>query len=328
MRCLLAVDSGGTKCEAIAVGADGSVLGQGRGGYSGQGSGRAARGGSGRTIESVHGAIRQALRGVPFGELHIAGYHRHASLDEILGTRLPGQVVFHPVHEHDGALALAGLDYGIVASAGTGAFVHVVTKEGQHGHLDSLGPILADYGSAYHIGLMAFQAAAKHDWHPRHKTSLKDIVYRTLGVSETSSHGTSLIGVFEAQTDRAVMASLSRAVDTEARKGDAVALSILDKAAFELAETVFDAYDGMHLQGGGYSLVGTGSVIQKSPIYRERLAGHVRKFAADLTLIWTDLPHVVGTALSLLHKIANGDLEAAKARLVQDARELAAMEEE
>jgi len=340
MRCLLAVDSGGTKCQTIAVKEDGSLVGWGRGGFPDSTDCAHVHHGSGRSAESVNSAIMQALRGVECSELHVVGYHRWA-LDAVLGSGFQGEVVHHPVPEHDGILQLVGLEFGLIASAGTGAFVHVVAQDGSHLHLDSLGPILGDHGSAYHIGMLAVQAAAKCDWHPRHETSLKEVVHEALSLTADRGRGTSLIGVFDRVKDRAAIADLARLVDEEARgsehherpehpelvegrsgRGDAVANAILDEAASSLAQTVYDAYDSLQMSGLDYCLVGTGGVIESSDIYWGHLCEHVREFAPDLRFARTDLPHVVGTALSALHNIANGDLDGARERLISSAREV------
>ncbi len=339
MRCLLSVDTGGTKCQTIAVREDGTVVGLGRCGFSGngncaQGDGEAMpdphvqagapapTGGTGRTMQSVSSAIRQALQGVDCSELHVVSYYRYHLLDKMLGSVCSAEVVHHPVHEHQGVLELAGLKYGVIVSSGTGAFVHVVGKDGGHLHLDSLGPILGDYGSAYHIGALAVQAAARSDWHPRHKTSLRPAVHRSLGIEETRDKGVSLVGVFDRIKDRAAIADLARVVDEEAMAGDTVALRVLDEAARSLAETVYDAYDALSLRDQDYTLVGTGGVIEGSDIYWDFLCRRVREFAPDLKLTRTDLPHVVGVALCVLPEIADGNACAARARLMSSAREI------
>lgn len=322
MRCLLSIDAGGTKCQTVAVNEDGDLVGWGRSGFPDAVESANVHGGSGRSIESIAGAITQALHGVECDELHVVGGYRQRSLDALIATRYEGGVTYHPCHEWEGILDLVELDHGVIASAGTGAFVHVTGKDQSHIHLDSLGPILGDWGSAYHVGMLAVQAVAKYDWHPRHQTSLKEAVYRGLGIEETSGRGTSLIFVFERVKDRAQIADLARIVNDEARRGDEVAVAILREAAASLAQTVYDAYDGLNLNGAGYSLVGTGGVIERSDIYWECLCNLVREFAPDLVTVRTDLPHVVGTALSALHTIANGDLDAARARLICGAREV------
>ena len=185
MRCLLAVDTGGTKCEAIAVGEDGDLLGWGHRGYPNPASGKNARGGSGRSSESINSAIGQALAGSSSREMHIASYHHQWSLDDVLADRLPVEVIYHPIREHDGVLgARPGLKSGIIASAGTGSLRARDCQDGREMHLDGLGRFSATTWSAYHIGALAVQAAAKCDWHPRHKTSLKEVVHQALGLTQ------------------------------------------------------------------------------------------------------------------------------------------------
>lgn len=339
MRCLLSIDSGGTKCQTVAVSENGALVGWGRSGFSERedpprtqhpamtdahaAPGAAIpTGGSGRTVEAVSAAVWQALDGLDCTELHVVSYYRHRSLDNILSGRFKGEIVHHPVHEHEGVLELVGLRFGIIASSGTGAFVHVVGEDDSHLHLDSLGPILGDRGSAFHIGMRAIQAAARHDWHPRHRTTLNQVIHNALGIEMTRDRGASLIWVFERVKDRAIIADLARLVDEEARAGDAVARNVLDEAARSLSETVYDAYDSLNLKDQGYSLVGTGGVIEKSDIFWDSLRRYVHDFAPDLGFARTELPHVVGTALRALPTIANGDLDAARDRLIQTAREV------
>ena len=144
--------------------------------------------------------------------------------------------------------------------------MHAITCDGHGILLDGLGPLLGDYGSAYHIGAMAVQAAARANWHPRHKTSLAGIVYSSLGINNARSMGQSLIGTLDTNQDRAIVAHLAHLVDDQARAGDRVARKIIEDAASALAQTVYDAYDCLGMIDQDYCLVGTGSVIEKSDL--------------------------------------------------------------
>lgn len=322
MRCLLSIDAGGTKCQTVAVSENGELLGWGRSGFHDALDREHVHGGSGRSIESIKDAIVQAVQGVDCTELHIAGGYRDKYLDAVVQTRHTGDIQYHTCHEWDGILEIVGLESGIIASSGTGAFVHLTGNDGSHCHFDSLGPVLGDWGSAYHIGMLAVQAAAKNDWHPRHNTSLKKRVYEALHLEEKGHRGTSLIFIFERTKDRAAIADLARIVNEEAGKGDAVANKILEEAASGLAETVFDVYDGFKLKDSGCSLVGTGGVIEGCDLFWRHFCDRAAAFAPDLPMLKTDLPHVVGTALFAMPAFANGNCQAARKRLIDSAREV------
>ena len=108
MRCILAVDVGGTKSEAIAVRDDGTIVGWGRCGFTDPGSGTDTRAGSGRSVESIRTAVSQALESVSFSELHVVGYGKVFSRLS-LGD-FGAAIVHHFVHEYDGLLEYRGAE--------------------------------------------------------------------------------------------------------------------------------------------------------------------------------------------------------------------------
>ncbi len=132
--------------------------------------------------------------------------------------------------------------------------------------------------------------------------------------------GGSLIGTLEGHHDRAIIAHLARLVDAEARSGDGIARRIMETAASELSQSVFDACDSLGMLDQNYCLVGTGGVIERSDIYWEHLCRCGRDFAPNMRTVRTDLPHVVGTVLFVLGKLSIGDACAAKERLLDRAR--------
>ena len=180
MRCVLGLDSGGSKCDALVATEDGVVIGWGHVDVLDPRSGRDDRGGSGRSRRTVRQAAQDALRDITCDELHVTclggavplGFWRRADV---------GRVLLHPAAEHNAAFTLVGERCGVVALAGTGAFAYGRTRDGRDLHLDGLGPLLGDYGSGYHIGSMAIRAAAKSRWHPRWKTALEETVTDAIG---------------------------------------------------------------------------------------------------------------------------------------------------
>ncbi|MBM3496571.1 MAG: hypothetical protein FJX72_19970, partial [Armatimonadetes bacterium] len=163
---ILGVDSGGTKSEVVLADGDGIVLGRGVCAYDDPASGRGP-GGSGRTDASVRAAIGRcrseagasALAGRNgLGERTLCVVGRGRLPDGSIPSGSFRDIVYRPVREQDGPLALAGAQAGIVVLAGTGAFVYGRTPDGAELHLDSLGPLLGDAGSAFEIGLRAMRA--------------------------------------------------------------------------------------------------------------------------------------------------------------------------
>ncbi|MBI5835299.1 MAG: hypothetical protein HZB16_23575, partial [Armatimonadetes bacterium] len=122
MHAILAVDAGGTKCEALLVASDGSLLGWGlchpddpRAGSS--------WGGRGRSVESALAAVRRAMGEHAPTSLTVSGLGRW-DVPELVARVSPAHVDVVPVAEWDAPLALAGVTHGLVVLAGTGAFVY------------------------------------------------------------------------------------------------------------------------------------------------------------------------------------------------------------
>lgn len=315
IRCALGVDPGGTKCEAILVRDDGTVLGWGKAQEPGL---------SGRSDEMVSLSVRRALGTVDFDELQITYLRPLPPLDQ-LSIKPAVKVRDHRVTETDGALALVGEEYGMVVVAGTGARVWGRTRNGRALGLDGLGPILGDVGGAYQIGYTALRAAVRAVQHPRHQTSMKDRIFDACcRTTEQAAGQQPVAGVMAkamaaqaAKTnpdpaaqrlgelvrfsltphDRSVIASLARIVDDEANAGDAVAIKILKESASQMAEMLRDLFDLLKIGDDEYVLVGTGSVAMKSNIWWGELCRLVKEFAPQLKPVRSPLPPVAGIAL-------------------------------
>jgi N-acetylglucosamine kinase-like BadF-type ATPase len=322
MRCILAVDSGGTKCDALLARDDGTAIGWGRSGL-GDANHERAFPGVGRSETARRAAVAKAMGAVTCDELHLIG-----TSDACEANLFPARSRFtlhaYPASEAVPAFELAEVAHGIVALAGTGAFVHGRTRNGRGMHLDGLGPLLGDRGGGHQIGLMAIRATAQARWHRRHNTSLAQPVLRACGGYEKDTRGGSLIGYKVGERDRAEVAALARLVDQEARSGDAVASGILATAAKDLAETAYDVVDRLRMAHDEYPLIGTGGVIHGSDIYWEHFCARVHEFAPRFRPIRLDKPPVLGLALSVLRELRGVDFTAARATLYKTFQRLRA----
>lgn len=314
MDAVLAVDPGGTKCEAALVLADGTPVGFGRWDFRQPGSGRGP-GGSGRSLQTIARAVGLAMEGAPRAErLLVVG--RHFPIDLIPPEARPVSIEDAHVSEPDGALALAGTQHGIVILAGTGAFVHGRSPSGQVVHLDSLGPLYGDHGSAFQIGLMAVRAVGRADWHPRHNTTLVDPILRACSASAGDPPSFSIVDYLMQHRDRSEIAGLAEVVDREATAGDAVANRILVEAADDIAETARDVLDRLAMLDSDLPMVATGSVAVRSSLYWQAVCRAVARFAPRLRPFRPPHPAVYGLALAAVDRHAPSNAASFRAKLM------------
>jgi N-acetylglucosamine kinase-like BadF-type ATPase len=303
MELFLALDPGGTKCEAVAVREDGELLGWGR---------HRELGVSGRNVATIRKAAESAVAGLAERPRHaiIIGSEsakeisRHwdtsvRQVREHLDTTLswtPPHFIF--TTEWEGAFAIAGETCGVVALAGTGAFLFGRTHAGTTCFLDALGPVLGDTGGAYGIGLQGLRAAVRHTWHPRRQTSLHGRVLELLRAANIWD----VVAFSLDHHDRSVIASIARVVDEEAERGDAIARGILEAAADGLADTLRDVVDRLALQTTEYPLLATGSVITRSRLFWARFQEQAHAIAPGLRPQLNREPPVLGVVLAGITK--------------------------
>jgi len=314
MQAILAIDSGGSKTEALLVGRDGERLGFGRSQTSGHFGDEDESGGFGRTEASLCQAVQQALPDPSrFPEYHLGlcgVAHPH-----------PAQTLSLPVRtqmrmdEDLPCRVLMEQPFGLVALAGTGALVVGMSRTGERVRLDGMGPLLGDHGSGFSLGLRAIQAAACADWHPRRATTLESAILESAAGSLDVHHPIRVLHFLDVR-HRSRIAACAALVDREARRGDAIAAGILRDGALELAETVRDTADRMNLDDVGPDLIGGGSVLMKSDIYWETFVQRVADLSPALRPRRMRIPPVVGVALQILAGLDGVDYGSARSRLL------------
>jgi|DewCreStandDraft_4_1066084.scaffolds.fasta_scaffold22131_1 N-acetylglucosamine kinase-like BadF-type ATPase len=320
MRCVLGIDSGGTKCHAILVRDDGQVLGWGETDPAEERRRLVAHpGGRGRSYAAVLKAITRAIGRVDYEEIFIASVASAIPLD-FLKTDRPTRIQSCKVPEYEAAMIQVGETSGVVALAGTGALVFARNREGSSAHLDGLGPLLGDHGSGYEIGFRAIRAAAQSGWHPRRNASFAPAIIKICGGNPNDPTGISLLRYQLARRDRSEIAVLAKIVSEAAKNGDAVAKRIIEEAAADMADTVYDAVDLLKMKDEPYPFIGTGGIITGSDVYWDNLCRLVSKFAPRMNPVRSDLPAVVGVALTGLAKMPGVDFASAKARLFETTR--------
>ena len=279
---VLAVDPGGTKCDALLADAAGTLVAHCR--LRDWVTG-------GRHPDIMRRAIRQVLYRRAPASLRIV-----ASADRSWRPELPAEwrncTQTFPASEAMSALASAGQTFGLVVIAGTGARVAIRTRTGREISLDTLGPVLGDSGSGYYIGREALRALSREIQLARPATRLRRRVLRACGC-----RGLAALVQFSLQTrDRSRIASLSKIVDEEACAGDRLAQRLLRDAATVIAGTVRDLVQHFGLAGEEFPLVGAGSVATHSNIYWREFCRQVQPIVPRSKLIRVILPPVAGLA--------------------------------
>ncbi|HTQ11064.1 MAG TPA: BadF/BadG/BcrA/BcrD ATPase family protein [Fimbriimonadaceae bacterium] len=301
MRYLLAIDSGGTKCEAVLADETGRVAGRGVCDLNHR-PGERHPGGCGRAEETIAQAVTQALREAPtLDELHVAGRRPEPGLLEAMAKR----VVYHAIREQDAPMALAGATAGVVVLAGTGAFAYGRAPDGRELLLDALGPLYGDHGGAYQIGLAAVRAAGSASWHERYATSLAEVVSRACRELAGDPADFNMIAYMLDARDRSEIASLARLVNAQANADDRIAREILVAAADDIVETVRCVVERLDLAGDALPLIGTGGVATHSSIYWKRVVERVQGFAPAFHPVLTDRPQVYGLLLGIAAQLGS-----------------------
>lgn len=313
MRCVLAIDAGGSKCDALLTSDDGVVLGYGHVDPK-QPNGSHERMGSGRSFTSIARATRQAMGNRVCNELMLVGFNK---VLPPLDFNQIQQVCIHPqaVTEQDPAFALTGESNGLVLLAGTGAVVYGQTPDGRIMKLDGLGPLLGDHGGGYQIGLMALRAVAKSPWHSRHATALTDAVMLALKFEPGPRSIGCLMEFMLNNPDRSDIARLAKVVDAVAMAGDPVAQTILRRAADDISESTRDLVDSLGIAQEDLPVIGTGSVIMYSSLYWARVCERVREFAPRFRFMRLQVPPVLGMALTVLQRLKCGEPAVLRERL-------------
>ena len=292
---MLAIDPGGTKCDALLVAADGTLLEHCR--LRDWATG-------GRHPQIVCRAIQKVLARHDPAPVRIVGISRRVARKFLpqpwrkLATALTGS-------EPLSALAAAGYSYGMVVIAGTGARVAVRTRAGREASVDALGPVLGDGGSGYYIGREALRAVSRAIQLRSPSTRFRRRILKACGCRDLGD----LILFSLEPRDRSLIASLAKIVDEEARAGDRLACRLLRDGATMLVSTVRDLVANLRIAGDEFPVVGAGSVAVHSDIYWRELCRQVRVILPRCKPIRVPLPPVAGMAsLGLANAAATAKL--------------------
>lgn len=281
--CFLGVDGGGTKTIAVLTDEAGAFIAEGQS----EGS-NPLRVGLEHALSNIAHAIADVCVRADVSPsqiratcVAIAGINHPAhfrAMKEGLDRELPMDNVELVT---DARAALVGaLDghSGVVVIAGTGSIAIGVNEHGEEARSGGLGPILADEGSGYYIGLRALKAVASAFDGRSGPTHLSELVCRRLGV-ESAADLPGVVYSDGSASNVVDVASLAELVTEAARVGDEIARAILADAGEELARLAVSVIRRLQMRDCEFSIACVGSVFNASDYLIAPLRVAVNRFA-------------------------------------------------
>lgn len=305
--CVLGIDGGGTGTRAAILDQEGGICGVGTGGpsnYSDVGVAATRE----NLLQAVTEARRKAsLPAEPFAAafLGLGGVASHTDREVIRGLaqdlRLApeGRVGV----DHDIRIALAGGlsgRPGIVLIAGTGSSCYGRNAAGESWRSGGWGPLVADEGSAYWLGVEAIKAAVRAFDGRAPSTILLPRVQTALALPTMDDL---LHRLYVTGMSRKEIASLAPLVIEAASQGDSTAVALIRRGCGELADCVLAVAQKLGLAERRCELALTGGTFRAG----EMVIAPLREAVTDrmpLCIVGlAECPPVIGACLLALELV-------------------------
>ena len=275
----LLVDGGKTKTEAVVIDSNGSEIAKSRGpGLEIIGSVN----GYERVVASLRTTFDQLPQteryaGVAFG---LNGAQAPSESSDLAVKAISSLVksdrftiASDVVMNYLGAL---GNQPGVVVAAGTGAVVMAISRQGIAYRIDGDGPLFADRGSGYDIGRQGLKIAAMVEDGLTGSTAIHKAMIERFGTLENAANT-----VYGAVNPIELVASFSKNVAEAAEQGDETSITILRRAAEDLALNVQAAARRSGLAGAPFSYSTAGGVFNIGPLLEKPFHDFVGEFLPE-----------------------------------------------
>ena len=289
MRCLIAIDSGGTKTDAVLFDETGHILSR-----SLTAGCNAMDIGIDTACQHLLSVLQALARQLPPGGTLAAVYSGVAATDYFggaLGKFVRPYFPGVPMRFEDDAVNLIsgtlGHRDGCCIISGTGSSLYARIG-GKIIHLGGWGYLIDTGGSGYAIGRDALLAAFRYCDGRSGKTLLYDLIRDRMGMPPEDN----IPGIYAG--GRPYIASFAHTVFQARREGDEAAEQICQKAVRALAELTYAAE--RHF-GGPYQGVLGGGIFAAFPEYAQALKEQASPMA---TLIRSEVPPVLGGVIEAL----------------------------
>lgn len=197
-----------------------------------------------------------------------------------------------------------GKNEGIVVLSGTGSFALGRNKEGKQASCGGWGPLIGDYGSGYHIGLLCLSKLVKQYDKQRDSSVMAHLVLTKLGLADLSELRRF---VYRKDFTRRHIADLCPLVMQAALQNDMLALEIVNIAAQELAELAETAAAGLGYEPLEISLVG--GVSKAGNVIVKPWSEQVQKRLPNCNCIIGRYSPCIGSVLYVLDQVAGVDIQ-------------------
>jgi N-acetylglucosamine kinase-like BadF-type ATPase len=314
---VLAVDGGNSKTDVALVAADGRVLGSARGPTSshqqvGIDAGMAQLAALVDRAATKAGLASGARPVADLAVYGLAGADFPSDI-RLLSRGLAAQA-FAPtdVVLNDTFIALrAGTrrPWGVALICGQGVNACAVAPDGRSARFDGVGDPSGDWGGGGGLGQAAVAAAVRGRDGRGERTSLERLVPAFFGLRSPGALTRALY--FERLSERR-LSELAPLVFDAAAAGDAVARSIVDRLADELAGMARALIRRLRLGRLDPEVVLAGGVFRTGePGFHARLEAGIRAAAPRAVPVRLTAPPVLGAALIGLDRLAGGTTDAA-----------------
>ncbi len=299
----IGIDGGGTHTRSVLADAAGRVLGAGRSGSTNRNHHPRET-----VLRNLREAVTRALSSAPVpGELRavflgMCGTSTETDRREIASIarevpEVPADAKLAVENDtHTGLVGGLSGRPGAVLIAGTGSACLGVSADGRKCLCGGWGALADDAGSAPWIGLQAIQAAVRSEDGRIGPTSLRDIVFGFLGLSEPRE----LIDrVHNRGLSREEIGRLAPLVIQASLAGDAAAGEVLRRAAECLSQMVAVVARRLGITGR-WELVLVGGLALSGPPFEPLLIDRILRDTPLVCVTEPEMPPVKGAVLEAL----------------------------
>ncbi len=291
-------DGGGTKTAVVYMNTDGDVVGRAVFGPLNP---------NGASADQINKTVREAvedMKNMPGGlpdcvllQVGFAGASNPSA--RILLERairevgFPGEVRL--AGDHETMLYGAVGREGAVLISGTGSVCMGKNGRGETCRCGGWGYLIGDEGSGYAIGRDILAAVARANDGCGPKTCLTELVFAALGIS---AMGEMIRYVYDPNSDKARIASVSPLLVRALERGDETAKEIAGRAAGELVLLAATVIDHLALEKGTIAL--SGSILTQISVIRQKVEAELASRYPALSCIQPRQDAATGAAAMAL----------------------------